>query len=93
MSLNTLIDQEYIGNLNTLLKVLEQYIFRWKNSFTAEERLVVEAEAIVLFEQLLDKNLDTEFISWFNHPVYEEWQKQIEGNKYNVYKFNTKIVE
>lgn len=72
MSLNAAIDQKYVPQVEALTSLLQEFIGRWKSAPTLEQKLLVEAEAVTTFEQLLKLNIELEELIAGQHPDINE---------------------
>lgn len=87
MSLNSIIPREYSSKLSAILSLLEEYLPAWSGAQTVESRLLVEAEAVSVFQRLIDLTIELEDIKPGNYPDFVEYQET-----YQQYKFLLKMV-
>ena len=72
MSLNTAIEQKYLPEVEALTALLFDFVNRWKTASTAEQRLLIESEAVTLFERLLDLDIELQDLKPGEHPEINE---------------------
>ena len=72
MSLNTAIEQKYLPEIEALMVLLSDFLKRWKAASTEEGRLLIESEAVSLFERLLALDLELEDLEAGAHPEIGE---------------------
>jgi len=72
MSLNAIINQDYLPEIEGLLKLLEQYMSRWRGALTLEAQLLVEADAVATFERLLHTQYYMQEVLEGVHPDFSE---------------------
>lgn len=80
MSVNALIDQSHLPEVEALLSLLQQFVARWRSAPTFEQRLLVEAQAVSVFEELLNLSLNLQDVQAGQHPELFEFQET-----YDVY--------
>lgn len=68
MSLSGLIEQTYLPKVAALGAILEQYHRRWIGATTLEGQLAVEAEALAMFELVVNDETHVGDVSIFEHP-------------------------
>ncbi len=73
MSLNALMDQTYLPEIEVLQSILSRYMQQWKGAATFEDRMLVEAEVISLFESLLDPEHSPHEVLVGLHPEATSW--------------------
>lgn len=82
MSLNTAIEQSYLPEVEALTSLLFEFISRWKAASTLEQRLLIEAQAVSLFERLLQLEIDVEELHAGQHPELGEINDTYKGFTY-----------
>lgn len=82
MSLNAVLEQKYLPEVEALQSLLVVFLGRWKGAETEEERLLIEAEVVAVFDRLLDLTIQYEevvaganpdsndFITYFQEQDY-----------------------
>ena len=73
MSVNSAIDQSYLAEVEALKQLLGQFIIRRSGASTLERKALIEAEAVTLFERLLDLDYKLQKISAGDYPEYDDF--------------------
>ena len=60
MSVSNLTGQEYLLDVEVLVRVFSMYLQRWAAASTYEQRMLIEAEAMALLQQLLELDVELE---------------------------------
>jgi|15BtaG_2_1085339.scaffolds.fasta_scaffold00038_22 hypothetical protein len=74
MSVNSAIDQSYLAQVDALSRLLRDFIGRRRAAPTQSEKVLIEAQAVQLFEQLLDLDFKLEQLRAGDYPEYENFQ-------------------
>ncbi len=86
MSLNGVIDQSWLPEVQAVLRTVESYIFSWRSSSTLEERLYIESLAIAKINELLDFTFDLPEVQPGQKPSAREL-----GEVYDEYTFMVRV--
>ena len=73
MSVNSAIDQNYLAEVEALKQLLGQFIIRRSGASTLERKVLVEAEAVMLFERLLDLDYKLQKVNAGDYPEYDDF--------------------
>lgn len=74
MSVNSTINQSYLAEVEALSDFLGEFIAQRNGAPTLEEKALVEARAIVLFENLLELDYKLQNLKPGDYPEYENYQ-------------------
>lgn len=72
MSLNLLIDEKYLIEVQSLTNALREFFTQWQYSSTQEQRSLLESQALSLFERLNDLDIQFQQVSAGDFQQYEE---------------------
>lgn len=86
MSVNSAIGQSYLADVEALAHLLQEFIARRQSAPTQSEKVLVEAEAIVLFERMLELDHKLQAVRPGDYPLYEDFQQE-----YSTYYYLTSI--
>lgn len=87
MSINTAIDQSHLAEVEALSELLESYLQRRASSSTKEGQLLVESEAVDLFQRLVDLDHSVNSITPGDFPEFTEFQQEY-GMYFHLVKVN-----
>ena len=87
MALNGLLNTNYRVEVEALVVFLEQFVTRWSSAPTAEERALVESEALSVFERLVDLQYEQEELVAGTHPESTEMSEYY-SHYSNLYRIN-----
>lgn len=91
MSLNAITPQSYLPEVQALLVILERYLSRWSGASTLERRLLIEAEAIGIFERLLNLEVSLEAIIKGDYPESESMASLYQDYEYLIRIITAKV--
>jgi hypothetical protein len=74
MSVNSAIDQSYLAQVDALARLLRGFVGRRQAAPTQSEKVLIEAQAVQLFEQLLELDFKLEQLRAGDYPEYENFQ-------------------
>lgn len=74
MSLNSLIDTQYLQELQVLAATLEKLIPRWRAAGTLEDQLLVESEAMDLYDRLSRYDYNLGEVSVLDNPELQNFR-------------------
>lgn len=74
MSVNSTIDQSYLAEVEALKQLLGDFLFRRSGAPTQERKVLIEAEAVVLFERMLDLDYKLQKLRAGDYPEYDDFE-------------------
>ena len=75
MSVNSAIDQSYLAEVEALKQLLEQFLVRRRGAPTLEQKALIEAEAVVIFERLIALDIKLQDLQAGDYPEYDDFSE------------------
>lgn len=75
MSVNSAINQGYLAEVDALADLLKGFVQRRAGAPTQERKILIEAEAVALFERLLDLDYKLQELQAGDYPDYQDYQE------------------
>lgn len=91
MSLNGVMDQSWLPEVQAVLRTVETYIFSWRSASTLEERLYIESLAIAKINELLDFTFELPEVQAGQTPSARELGEVYEEYTFMIRVCNAKI--